>query len=387
MGDKLRYIGPLPGQANDGRKGLARLSKRVSLPMLGVVALPTLLAVLYWGVIATPRYVSEAHFIVRKTDESRKNSLGLVLQGVGLSAGVSDSFAVQEFITSRDAVRTLDQRFDLEKIFSRKGVDVLSRYPGPFKTPSEQARYETLKRFVTVSYNPTSGITTLRVAAFTPRDAQAMNLALIGGGEELVNRLNRRSADDAVAAAQNSVVEATEHRADVQRQMTLFRNRERFIDPQIAAAESTQLIAGLLSSIAQLRAERTQLQQSAPQSPQLSLIQQRIAAYEAQVLQERAKLTGDAGSLVPKISAYENLVLQGEFANRALAEASAALLTAQQDARRQKLYLDRIVEPNLPDSPTEPERLRAILIVFLSSLMVFLLGRLLWAGLREHRQE
>ncbi|MNQ95419.1 hypothetical protein D3C85_1109760 [compost metagenome] len=119
----------------------------------------------------------------------------------------------------------------------------------------------------------------------------------------------------------------------------------------------------------------------------MPLIQSRIAAYEAQVLQERTKLTGDAGSLVPKISAYENLVLQGELANRALAEASAVLLTAQQEARRQKLYLDRIVEPNLPDSPTQPERLRAILIVFLSSLMVFLLGRLLWAGLREHRQE
>ncbi|MCY1555406.1 polysaccharide export inner-membrane protein, BexC/CtrB/KpsE family [compost metagenome] len=106
-----------------------------------------------------------------------------------------------------------------------------------------------------------------------------------------------------------------------------------------------------------------------------------------QVEQERAKLTGRAGSLAPKIAAYESLALQREVAEKALLQASAALLTAEQDVRRQKLYLDRIVEPNLADRPMEPRRLRAILIVFLSSMALYLLGRLLWAGLREHRQE
>jgi capsular polysaccharide transport system permease protein len=387
MADQLRYIGVLPGQSEDRPRGLAALRKRVSLPFVIVVGVPTLLALLYWGLVATPQYVSEAHFMVRKTQESRPNSLGLVLQGVGLSAGVSDSFAVQEYVVSRDAAETLDRRFDLEKVFSRNGADVFSRYPGLMQHASEEARFKALKRFVTVSYNTASGITTLRVQAFAPQDAQAMNLTLIAAGEDLVNRLNARSAADAINEAQQAVVDATARHAEIQRQMTTFRNRERFIDPQTAAAESTQLISGLLSSAAQLRAEYSQLQQTAPQSPQLPVIQSRIAAYEAQIAQERTKLTGDASSLVPKISAYENLALQGELASRALAEASSALLTAQQDARRQKLYLDRIVEPNLPDRATQPQRLRAIIIVFLSSLMVFLLGRLLCAGLREHRQE
>nr|WP_312120875.1 chain-length determining protein [Brevundimonas diminuta] len=387
MADQLRYIGALSGQPEDQRKGWVALRKRVSWPFVLVVGLPTLLALLYWGLIATPQYVSEAHFMVRKTQESRPNSLGLVLQGVGLSAGVSDSFAVQQYIVSRDAAVALDKSFDLEKVFSSNGADPFSRYPRFLQRASEEARYKALKRFVTVSYNPSSGITTLRVQAFAAPDAQAMNLALIAEGENLVNRLNERSAADAVAEAQQAVLDATARHAEIQQQMTTFRNRERFIDPQAVAAESTQLIASLLSSAAQLRAEYAQLQQTAPQSPQLAVIQSRIAAYDAQIAQERAKLTGSASSLVPKISAYENLVLQGELASRAVAEASAALLTAQQDARRQKLYLDRIVEPNLPDRPTQPQRLRAIIIVFLSSLMVFLLGRLLWAGLREHRQE
>lgn len=387
MSEQLRYIGPLDGATRQSGGRWAAALRRIPLSFVLVVLLPTLVGMFYWGLVATPRYVSEAHFVVRKTNESRPNNLGLMLQNVGLSAGVADSFVVQEYIGSRDAAAALDQRFDLEKVFSRNGADLLSRYPGPFVTPSQEARYKALKRFMSVSYNGGSGITTLRVQAFTPQDARAISQALLASGEDLVNRLNQRAAADAVTDAEVAVAEATTRRAAIQQQLTAFRNRERFIDPQSAAAESTQLIAGLLVTLSQLRAEQAQLQQSAPQSPQLPVIQGRIAAYEAQIAQARARVTGASESLAPKISTYEGLVLQQELANRALTESSAALLTAQQDARRQKLYLDRIVEPNLADKPTEPRRIRAMLIIFLSSLGIYLLGRLLWAGLREHRQE
>jgi len=387
MSDQLRYLGPISGKAAANRRGWSALRKRISLPFILVVVLPSLVAILYWGLIATPRYVSEAHFVVRKTNEARPNNLGLVLQSAGLSAGVGDAFAIQEYIVSRDAAQALHRQFDLEKVFTKNGADIFSRYPGLFVTPSNEARYKALKRYVSISYNGGSGITTLRVQAFAPEDARAMSLALLASGEDLVNRLNERSATDAIDAAQRAVVEATERRAAIERQMVAFRNRERFIDPQLAAAESTQVISSLLSSLAQLKADYAQTRAASPQSPQLPILQGRIAAYEAQVAEARTKIAGEADSLAPKISTYEGLVLQGELANRALMEASAGLLTAQQDARRQKLYLDRIVEPNQADKPTQPQRWRAILIVFLTSMAIYLLGRLLWAGLREHRQE
>lgn len=364
-----------------------RARAQISRPVALVVVVPTVIAAVYWGAIATPRYVSEAHFIVRKTDEARPNGLGLMLQGTGLSMGTTDAFAVQEYMVSRPAAAALDKRYGLEKVFSRPGVDYLSRYPRLFTRPSKEDQYRALKRFVTVGYNATSGITTLRVQAFTPQDAQNISRSLLDSGETLINQLNERSAADAVADAQKAVEESMERRVRIQNQLAAFRNQERFIDPQLVATEASQLIANLLSNVAQLRAELAQLRQTAPASPQIPALTGRIAAYEAQIAEERTRLAGRADSLAPKISTYEGLMLQRELADRALTEASATLLSAQQEARRQKLYLDRIVEPNLPDRPTEPQRLRTILIVFLSSLMVFLLGRLMWAGLREHRQE
>lgn len=387
MVDQLRYIGPLPGTAKPPKSRLKRICKRIPVGMAVVVGVPTLMAVVYWGAIATPRYVSEAHFTVRKTDDARPNSLGLVLQNVGLSAGTSESFAVQDFLLSRDAADLLHKQFDLDKVFKRNGVDFISSHPGLLSSESAEGRYKALNRFAKVTYNGTSGITNLTVQAFTPEDAKNLNLALLAAGEKLVNRLNERAERDAVAAAERAVEVATERRTAIQEELTAFRNRERFVDPEITAAESTQLVATLLSSAAVIRAELSEKKRSAPQSPEIPVLQGRLDAYDAQIAEARAQLVGQAESLVPKLSTYEGLVLQRELADRALMEASASLLTAQQSARRQQLYLDRIVEPNLSDDATQPRRLRSILVVFLSSLMVYLLGRMLWAGLREHRQE
>ncbi len=112
----------------------------------------------------------------------------------------------------------------------------------------------------------------------------------------------------------------------------------------------------------------------------------RIAAYEAQISAERAKIVGNSGSLAPKIAAYEDLVQNREFAERELAQATATIVSSQQEAGRQKLYLERVVAPNLPDKATQPRRLMSFLSVLFTTLMVYGVGWLIWAGIKEHRQ-
>ena len=64
--------------------------RRLPLGFLIIVGLPTLVGALYYGVIASPRYVSESHFVVRSAGSAQPSGLGLALQGVGLSAGMND---------------------------------------------------------------------------------------------------------------------------------------------------------------------------------------------------------------------------------------------------------------------------------------------------------
>lgn len=383
---QINYLGPIPEALTfrDERKPWWR---RLPVGFLVVVALPTLLAAIYYLVIATPRYVSEARFIVRASTQSQPSVLGAALQGVGLSTTQSDAFAVHEYIKSRDSLRELNGRFDIAAILNPPGADAFSRYPRLWDSRGEEGLYKGFNRFVVVGYDSTTGISTLRVEAFRANDARQINQALLASGEQLINRLNERAMGDAVSEAQAARDEARERVTDVQQQLTAFRNREGFIDPELAARESSSLIGGLLATVAQLRADRAQLAGEAPQSPQLPIIDGRIAAYERQIAAERAKVAGASNSLAPRVGVYTDLELQRELANRELGETTAALLAAQQEARRQKLYLDRIVNPNLPDKPSQPHRWTAILTVFASAMLIYGLGWLVWAGVREHRQD
>ena len=382
---KINYLGSANALASPTRNKSFDW-KRIPTGFLLVVALPTLIAAVYFLLIASPRYVSEARFVVRSANSVQPSAVGLALQGVGFSTGMNDAFAVHEYISSRDGLDELKRRFDVAKVFGRPGADFYSRYPKPWEQATDEALYKSFQRFTQVGYDATTGISTLRVEAFSARDARTLNTALLDSGEALINRLNERASSNAVKDAEAALARAQTEVTSSQNAVTALRNNAQFIDPRIAAAENSQLIGGLLVTIAQLRAERAQIQSEAPQSPQLPIIANRIAAYEAQIAEARVSVAGNSASLAPKVGAFEELALRREIADKRLAQASATLLSAEQEASRQKLYLERIVSPSLPDAPSKPRRWIAVFTVFASTLLAYGVGWLVWAGVREHGQ-
>lgn len=384
---RITYLGPTEGdRPPSGGARPHALWKRVPLAFLVVVALPTLATAIYFLFIASPRYVSEARFIVRAASQEQPSTLGVALQGVGLSSNATDAFAVHEYIQSRDSLSDLSKSFDVAAVLARPGVDPLSRYPKFGADTSREGLFKALQKFVTVGYESSTGISTLRVQAFNPTDAQAINAAMLDGGERLVNRLNNRASARAVDDAERAVIEAEQRLRNVQSRLNMFRNREGIVDPMSAAAENTGIISELSTTIATLQAERAQISSQAPQSPQLPSIDARLAAFRGQLAIERQKVAGNAGSLATKVGGYEAMEAERTMADRALAAASAGLDSARIDARRQKLYLERVVNPSRPDAPSQPRRLMAILVVFITTMLIYGIGWLVWAGLREHRQ-
>lgn len=377
---KLSYLGPL---LQAGEKSSPRWGFKLPIGFLIVVVLPTFFAAIYFLLIASPRYVSEARFVVRSPANEQPSTLGMALSGVGLSTGTSDAFAVHEYLQSRDGLAEIDKALKLRGMYEGPGIDPFSRLPGPFQNQSFEVFHKGFNRYVTVGYDSASGISTLRVEAFKASDAQKINQALLQAGEQLVNRLNERAANNAVAETRRSVMENQARLLEAQNRLTAFRNAEGFIDPARTAQVANDLIGELTVQLATLRAERAQIAADAPDSPQIPMLDSRIRAYAQQVALEQSKIVGDADSLASKISTYERLALEREFADKLLAQATATLASAQADARRQRLYLDQIVRPNLPDEPTQPKRFLSILAVLASSLVVYSLGMLVWAGLRE----
>ena len=378
----LTYIGPLQDAPREvGRSG-RKFFERLPLAFLFVVVVPTIAAAIYYILIVTPRYVSEARFVVRAAAQEQPSSLGLALQGAGVTTSSTDAFVVHEWIMSRDAYNFLGQRFDLPEIIAPSRADFLSRPDAS----SREALYKGFEKRVTVGYDGASAISTLRVEAFTANDARSLANALLDGGEGLVNELNKRSSARAVSEAEVAVAAAEGRWRALQARMVTYRNREGMIDPEISAREGATLIGGLLATVANLKAERAQLASQAPQSPQLPVIEARISAFERQISLERQKIAGASDSLATKVGGYEGLAAEMTLAEKSLAAARTSADSAAADARRQKLYLERVVSPNLPDDASLPKRWLSILTVFGSALMIYGIGWLVWAGLREHRQ-
>lgn len=382
---KLTYLGPLSSGKAAGKEKKA-VWQRLPWPFLVVVVVPTLVAAVYYLLIASPRYVSEARFIVRAQAKEAPSSLGMALQGVGLASAQSDAFAVHEYMKSRDALIELQKQYDLRHLMAGPGADPLSRLPKPWEGGSQEEFYRGFQKFVVVGYDSTNGMSTLRVEAFRPEDARNIANGLLEGGERLANRLNARASQTAVAEAERALADAESQLAETQARLTVFRNQERFIDPKSVAETSSELLGGLMLSEAELSTERAQIAASAPASPQLPMIDDRLRAVRALISAERAKIAGFSSSLAPKIGEYEALAGARELAQRNVATTAIALNSARQDARRQQLYLERVVSPNLPDKAAQPKRLLAILAVFATALLFYGVGWLIWAGVREHQQ-
>jgi len=365
----------------------ARPRRRFTRLIWALVLLsPTWAAVLYYGAFATDRYVAEARFVIRTASKPANalGGLGALMQLFGMSRSQDDAYAVRDYLTSRNAVAELGRRLDLATIYHQSDADPLVRYPSLLFGPSQEEFYRYFQHRLSVYVDSNSGLTVLDVEAFNGGDAERVAHALLLLGEELINRLNERMLGDAVRVAADEVARAEHRRVESEIAVTDFRNRELMLDPSKSAALLIELIGRLGAELGVLRAEIAETQGNARNSPQLQSMRQRADALERQIVIERGRVSTGSDGLADKIAAYEKLMLEQQFATRALDQARTALEAARTEARRQQLFLERVVEPVVPDEATEPRRLRTIFTVLGFNIIALGISWLIGSGMREH---
>lgn len=348
---------------------------------------PTLLAIVYFGFIATPRYASEVTFVIRNSTRPIGTAgFGALLQMSGLTRAQDDVYAVHDYLVSHDAVHYLRENLDMLAIYGRPGADFLARYPSIIYGRTRDEFYRFFQHKLTVNYSAVTGITTVQVQAFRPEDSRNVVEALLVASEALVNRMNSRLQQDAIALSAKAVKAAEEKLLDVQLRITDFRNRELMIDPGASSLVVTDLIGRLSGALVEVRTQLREMSMSAPNNPQRVALERRAEAIEGQIDREKSRISSDDGGLATKLAHYERLVTEREIARNALAAATGALEAARAEARRQQLYLERIVQPNMPDFATKPERLRSIATAAALNLLLLMMGWLILTGVREHAQ-
>ena len=364
---------------------LAAFLGSLNLWFWAIVGVPTLLAGVYYFAIASDLYLSEVKFLVRGPAKPSSSSISAMFSSPAAGLVSEDTYAVHEYLLSRDAVRRLERENNLRTLLARPEADPISRFPGlMFWRHDFESLYAAYSRFVTVEIDSTSGVSTLSVKAYRPEDAQRIAQTLLTFSEQLVNTLNERARHDKLATFQGEVNDIERRIADIQAELTAYRVKEKMLDPKSASSGPIELLAQMNTQLANAKAQLAQVMKNSPNSPQIPLFQTRIAALEKLIVEERAKITGNSNSVAAALSEYERLDVQQQLAEKQLASALTSLEAARLEAERQQLYLDAITQPNLADYPLYPKRIASFATIVAACLVAYGITWLLVAGVREH---
>jgi capsular polysaccharide transport system permease protein len=363
---------------------LGRL-RRINRLFLATVAIPTLLALIYFGLIASDVYVSESRFVVRSPEKQTTGALGLVLKSAGFQSAGEEVYAVQDYALSRDALRSLNRRHLIINAFSNPDVDIINRFGFLPFNQSFESLFRYYKSMVKSEQDSTSSISTLTVRAYSAQDAYLINQQLLSLSEALVNKLNVRGQRDLIGYAEREVTIAETRSRAAALALSNYRNQQEIVDPEKQAQVQLQLVSKLQDELIATRSQLVQLRAFTPQNPQIEVLQTKANSLAGEIQRETINVAGSNRSLAGKVARYQRLTLESQFADRQLASSMASLEEAKNEARRKQIYLERIVEPNRPDVATEPRRLRGIFATFVLGLVAWAILTMLLAGLKEHQ--
>lgn len=354
-----------------------------------MVVLPTLLATLYYGLIASDIYISESRFVIKSPDQKRSqvSTLANLVQTTGLSGGQEQTNEVLTYVRSRDALKALEKNVAVRDRFGNPDADALSRFPQPFSDNSFESLFKYYGKMVEARLDTETSTAIIKVKAFNPQDAYRINRELLDLSEGLVNRLNGRAQSKGIIEAQKQVDLATQRARIARVALSQYRNAQALIDPSKQAVGVLEIANTLTAERAALQAQLDLMQRLTPNNPSIPALRNRINAISTQIASQDSRVVGSGNGIASKLGGYENLLVEQEFATESLNAANAALVQARSEAQRQQYYLERVVDPNLPDEPLLPKRFINMLVVFAAALCLYFIAWMFTVGILEHAPE
>ncbi len=359
---------------------------KISPLMWVTVIVPTLVSVVYFGVMASDRYTSQSSFVVRSPkSQSSLSGLGAILQGTGFTRAQDDIYTVQEYMRSRSSLEELRRSLPVREFYEAKG-DVFSRFNGFGFRGEEEAFYQYYRDQLNITFDAVSGISTLNVTAFDAAESQKINSALLKQGEALINQLNDRARSDTVRYAEEVVKVAEERVKEASQNLTDYRIENGVFDLKTQSEVQMGLVSKLQDELIVIQTQLDQVRAVTPENPQIPGLMAREKSLRKEISQQLRAISGSGKqSLSNQAADYQRVFLENQLAEQQLAAAITSLESAKAEADRQQLYLEVISSPNLPDLAHEPKRLYNIVATLIIGLMIFGIVSLLTASVREHK--
>jgi capsular polysaccharide transport system permease protein len=361
------------------------------LSFLLMVVVPFLLAVAYYGFIATDQFVTEARFAVRtlviseqKSDQN--NNVNTVTRMPTATLSSQDQYVVMSFINSPEIIARLNTKVDVASFFEGQDVDPLSAMP---KNPTTEEFFDYWRRQVITVLDAPSGIVTLEVRAFTPDKAQALAKLIIEESESLANELSVRARADYTARAQTEVDRSRQRYEASLEKLNAFQNQSKIFSPELQATENGQLLLAMMKQRLDFDARLESLEQAnSASSPTYRQLKRQREALVGQIEDLRNKMAATE-TQDQNLSSYlrEFMALDTErtVAVALYQAARRNLDTAQAEALRKGVYVSTFVNPDRAQESRYPRRVVTPLLMLLGLVLIWGTGKLILASIDDHR--
>jgi len=345
-----------------------------------------LLAVVYWGVIASDRYVSEAHVIIQQMDMASAQPTGLsTLLGMPGGTNRADQLLLRDHLLSFDMLEKLDAELNLREHYGDRSHDIISRLW--FVDISREWFHRYYLSRVSVEFDEYAGVLVIRAEAFSPEKARAITNMLMDEGGQYMNVVARRLAQNQVSFLETQVGQISERVMQARQAVLAYQNERNLVSPQGTAENVFGIISQLEGQLTTLKTQRDALLGYLnPQNPSVIELDLQIASIKKQMTQQQARLTStERQTLNRAIEEFTRLQMNAEFAQDMYKTALAALEKGRVDSVRTVKMVSVIQSPTQPQYPMEPRRIYNTAVFIVATLMLAGIVSLLSTIIREHR--
>ncbi|WNY88746.1 sugar transporter [Leclercia adecarboxylata] len=341
------------------------------------------IAVIYFGFIASDRYVSRAELVVKQADQIKMLPDALSMLGLG-GSNHEDILLIQDYLKSADLLDKLDKQLGIKAHYQSHKIDYFSRLP------NEVSREEFLKYYrehLTLRLDELSGVLTIEFQGFDPEYGQKVVGLMLKESEVFINKLGHQVALEQLAFVEKEVDRAYQRVQTEKAKVLEFQNNHHLISPESTSTARLGVVSQIEGELARQQAQLKQLQSYMKETaPAVISVKARVDALTEQLAQEQGRLTGTDKDAMNEVTArYLDVQTQATLAADLYKTGLISLEQARVEAYRKLKHLLIVSQPTLAEDAEYPRRLYnlatiAVLLCLFYGLIVMGL-----ATLREHQ--
>jgi capsular polysaccharide transport system permease protein len=382
--DNARQV--LESDSRAGSVARALRQEVLNRPFRLYIAVITALAVFYYGIVATPLFVSQTQFALKS--KSAVPTVPLIGTLTGQPAvGITELTAIKQYIQSKELLTKLDSKLHLRDQYTKPRPDFMN-YLSPNATAKEFLRF--YNSMIAVDVDTDTSIITLEVHSYDALSAHALAAMILNESSAFIDNLSDQMRQESIRSADVDYRGALADDIKAKDAVAVFRSRVGDLDPVSSGSTAASSVASMQSNIAALNTQMAALKTySTDNSPavqqlaaQIKYLQQRIAEVQHHMVGET-----ETNSLNKQLERYHDLQIQQTYADQRLVTAQAAVDAAKSVAAQKELFIVAITHPDLPDRPTLPSRLWNIASIIVLAATFYGIMRLGLAGVKDHQVE